>query len=805
MSDTSASTPPTASAASAVKHALQAAPGAHVDIVAILRRNTPLICFCGVVGMVLGVTYWANAKIWYESNAKMLVSLKDVRNNDKNESGWGSDRIEDAILANHMEIVSSRRIVGNALERVNWESLPGIAEQVKPDEDAIDYVIKALTLTKGGKGTARTARSLNLALRHTEPEETRLLLDSLVAEYESFLNDQVTQVMSEANRMIQQVQSTVETDLKRLEESYVQLRQNAPILYSGEGSSNVYLDKYRRINEELVTVDIEYTTVGTRLQNVITSIGEIRSKGGDPIELIALIDTDSLTRLGTFAGFSSAGTTEFQQAQAARLQEAATRYGKLTNLQADLAKKEAVLGPLHPEIENLRKEIRLVEGVLQDSERRTQYSAIFDKITPELLMNAYVGFLRSDLAALEERKQRLDAMAAEQEKLSKSVIEIELRDRMIQGEINRKQALFESVVKQLQDLDTAAGLSGYVHQVLEKPQIGKQVWPSLPICLAGGLFLGAILGVSIALLNDQLDNRFRSATEIDSALGVPVIAQVGKITRSRDKRKSGRALVDAQAPEAEAFRLMRTYLLKEVKTGNVRTVMVTSSQAKDGKSTILANLGASFSELGLRVLIIDGDMRAPTVHRFMNIAIDRGLSEVLQGKAKPDEVIRDTGVEGFFVMTAGSAVRNPAELLQSEVFDQLLDHCKQNFDMVLVDSGPVLMVSDPAIVSQKCDISMLVIRPSVDPKQKVFEAVRRLRSSKSNLRGCILNTYGSSADFARDAGYNNSSYYGYGYGYGNRGYGRRADEDEKPNRSKPSRELHGNGRASKNGTSKHDA
>ncbi|WP_437193233.1 polysaccharide biosynthesis tyrosine autokinase [Planctomicrobium sp. SH527] len=751
---------------------------ATVDFGAIFRKQAPMIIFCGVLGILMAVIYWANAEVWYESKAKMLVTLKDMRGGSQGgDTSWGNDRIQDEILANHMEIVSSRRIIGNALERVNWSEMEGLQSHLKEDQDsvdhAIDYVVDRVSLTKGGRGSAKNARSLNLSLRHTNPEECLLILHSLVVEYEKFLDEQVTRVMSEANQLIQHAQEKIESDLKQLEASYVEARQKAPILYSGEqGASNVYMDKFRRLQDELVTVEIERSAVETRHKNVLESIQKIKENNGDKLELIALIDSDSLQRLGTFAGFSSAQTSEFQQSQVSRIKDAETRYGRLTSLKAELSRLESNFGPSHPNVENLRKEIKLVENLLQESAAAEVYAPLFDKLTPELLLRAYTGFLRNDLETLNQRKTQLDALAMDAEEKSKSLVEFELKDRMIQSEITRKQALYDGVVSQLRELDTATGLSGYVHEVLEDPQLGQKVWPSLILCGASGLLLGLCLGTVLAFANDHLDNRFRSPSEIAQVLGVPVIAQVGKINHSRDRKRSSRFIVDAQAPEAEAFRLMRTYLLKEVKSGNLRTAMVTSSQPKDGKSTILVNLGASFAELGLKVLIIDGDMRAPTVHRFMNFPIDVGLSEFLQEKAELADIVRETGIEGFYLMSAGGAVRNPAELLQSERFDELLSQCKQNYDMVLVDSGPVLLVSDPAIVSQKCDISLLVIRPSVDTKRKVAEAVSRLRSSRSNLRGCILNTYGSTKEFLAESGYG-SSYYGYGYGYGNRGYGRR--------------------------------
>jgi len=754
------------------------APASSVDILEIIRSQLLLITCCGMLGLLMAVIYWANAATWYETHAKMLITLKDMRGGEKGEKTWGDDGVQDEILANHIEIIQSRAIISKSLDDVKWQQMPGMVEQAENLTEAITYVADNLKMTKGGEGSARGARTLTIAFRHTDPEESLKVLQAIVAEYEGFLDEQVNRLMLRANRLIQQAQEKVEGDIRALEEQYVQARQNAPVLYSGEGSGNVYLDKFRRLQDELITVEIEISSVSTRLENVTNSIHEILKKEGDnTLELLALIDNDSLSRLGTFAGFSSAQTTDFQKNAAARAKEAEAKYSTLTSLRADLSKLEANFGPGHPQVVNLKQEIGLVEKLISESEKSTQdYSAIFEKLTPEVLLKAYVSFLRHDLSSLEERRRELNLLAEDVEAKTKSLIEFELKDKMIQGEITRKTTLFDGIVQQLRDMDTAAGLSGYMHEVLESPELGEKVWPSLQICAAGGLFLGCCLGLLIAIFNDQFDNRFRTPGEIDTIVGVPVIAQVGKINRSRDNRKRGRVIVDAQAPEAECFRLLRTYLLRDVRSGSVKTAMITSSQAKDGKSTILANLGASFAELGLSVVIIDGDMRAPTIHRFLNMPIDRGLSELLEGKAEIEEVLRDTGIDGLKVITAGSDVRNPAELLQDESFDKVLNGLKQRFDFVLVDSGPVLLVSDPAIVSQKCDISMLVVRPAIDTKRKVIEAARRLKSSRSNLRGCILNTYGSTKEFIRDSGYYANTNY-YGYGYGSRGYGNRRNRD----------------------------
>lgn len=763
---------------SAVLSASHAASVATLDIIDVVKRQFPLICCAASVGILLGVIYWANAQVWYESQAKMLVTLKDMRAKDTSgDSGWGQDRVQESTLANHMEIVRSRNIITKALARANWDKMPFFQDLIEqdPDFDPVVYVSEHLTLTKGGTGTARDARSLNIKFRHTDPHEALVILQAIVIEYETFLDDQVNRMMSSAIGLIKEAQSKVEQELKAAEEKYISARRSAPILYSGEGSSNVYLDRFRRIQDELSTVDIERSSVTTRLRKVEDSLKEIREKGGDPLDMVALVDSASLERLSAFLTLQSGHSAEFMKDMPERTATTNAKYQLLTSLKSQLNELVANFGPGHPRVEILKKEIQQVEELVNQGTQQTKYQGMFDQITPERLMQAYTGFLRQDLAASNDRRAELMLMGKAAEDQSKQLIEFELRDKLLATEITRKQSLYDGIVDQVRNMDTATGLSGYTHEVLDPPLEGEAVWPQLPLCGAGGLLAGIMVGFCLAIMLDQLDNRFRVPSEIDSLLSLPVIGQVGRIHLSRDQRRSGRLICNAQAPEAEAFRLFRTYLLREVKSGNLRTAMVTSCQAKDGKSTVLANLGASFSELGIRTLIIDGDMRAPTQNRFFQLEIEKGLSEVLRGEATIDEVIQYTGLDGLSLISAGGPVRNPAELLQSESFDQLLSSVKSQYNLVLVDTGPALLVSDPAIVLQKCDIGLLVVRAATDTKRKVQEAVRRLRAASPNLRGCIVNTFGSSKGFTRESGDAAGSYY-YGYGYGNRTYGNRPME-----------------------------
>ncbi|WP_437185181.1 polysaccharide biosynthesis tyrosine autokinase [Planctomicrobium sp. SH668] len=774
-----------------------------MDIVGIIKGRSAVILCCAAIGVLLGVVYWANATEVYESKAKVLITLKDVRPKDDNTSGaWSEDRINAETLANHIEIVQSQSIISKALDRANWQEMPFFQDKLASDPTFSPgkYVIKQLKLAKGGSGSARDARSLTIKFRHEDPQDSLKILQAIVLEYESFLDEQISKTMNAAYILINEARDKLALELRKSEDQYVAARRSAPVLYAGDGSGNVYMDKFKRLEDERLSIDIQYTTALTRLQKIEERLADIDLDNLEPLELMSLIDSESLQRLTTYVSFSSGQSADFLKNQPDRLAAATAQYDLLTSLRAQLAELESNFRQGHPDVINLKKRIQMVEDVIKNARKESEFTTIFDQMTPSKIAQTYLGYLRHELVSLSARKDELTAQAAAAEAQSKELIEFELRDKMLLGEITRKQALFDGTVDQLRKMDTASGLSGYAHEVLDAPEEGEIVWPSLPICGAGGLILGLLGGVCLAIVLDQMDNRFRSPIEIDQVLSLPVIGQVGRIRGSGSNRNASRMIVNALAPEAESFRLLRTYFLREVKEGNLRTAMVSSCQTKDGKSTIMANLGASFSELGIKTLIIDADMRAPTQNRFFNLEIGTGLSDILKGEAEVNDCLLSTKLDGLTLLTAGGSVRNPAELLQSEKFDKLLATLKTQFELILVDCGPVLMVSDPAIVSQKCDIALLVIRASADTKRKCAEAVRRLRSASANLRGCIVNTFGSPKEFTRATGDGSGGYYygyGYGYGYGNsygnRVYGANRMMEAERNQAKSNGAAHKNG------------
>ncbi len=626
-------------------------------------------------------------------------------------------------------------------------------------------MIDHLKLSRGGEGTAKDARSLKIVFEHTDPDDCRLILEAIVVEYQLFLNSQLSKEMSEANTIIEEARTKLEAELEKTQQEYISARQKAPVLFQGEGSANIYVTQYNKLHEELLMLDIEESSAKSRLDKAKALLDSKKNDEKVTINDLGVIDTDSLTRLGVFAGLqaNTARGTDFVAAMPERTEQARTMT-EVLQLQAELRKLKSDLGPKHPDVIKLEEQISMYSDHVETQGAKLNPGWEDVQMTPDGLLRAYIAFLESEISAIGERRRELETLRLDAETQARQLVQFELEEGMLKSRVDRTQQLFDGLVEQLRELDLASGMHGYIHELLEKPRKGSLVWPSLPICAVGGIMLGLIAGMFSALLNDQLDTRFRSSSEIDSAIGLPILTRVGKI-----KTEGNFPIVLDNSPEGESFRMLRTLLLNDVRSGQLKILSATSPLPGDGKTTILANIAASFAKLNISVVLIEADMRRPTFHKRFGVPDDVGLSDILKGSASVEDTLVPSGVPNLTLISAGSGAANPSELLQHDEFDQLLKTLSQRFQLVVVDVGPVLAVSDSVIVAQKSDGMLLVVRSSNDTKQQVMDAVDALRSGGAKMLGCIVNTFGSGSEFER-AGY-------YGYYYSDRN-GRSASASE---------------------------
>ena len=223
---------------------------------------------------------------------------------------------------------------------------------------------------------------------------------------------------------------------------------------------------------------------------------------------------------------------------------------------------------------------------------------------------------------------------------------------------------------------------------------------------------------------------------------------LGLKSRKKEKRQQlsemARKLVtvsDSKSIISEQFRTIRTNITFSMLDEDLKTILVTSSTSGEGKSTTAANLGVVFAQEGKRVLIIDGDLRNPTLHQTFKTFNKVGLSNVLARKAPFHEAVQETFIVGLYVLTSGPIPPNPAELLSSTAMDTLILDTKKDFDIIIFDAPPVLIVSDAQILSNKCDGTILIANSGVVEKEVVQKATAILRASQAKILGVVLNNY----------------------------------------------------------------
>jgi capsular exopolysaccharide synthesis family protein len=309
-------------------------------------------------------------------------------------------------------------------------------------------------------------------------------------------------------------------------------------------------------------------------------------------------------------------------------------------------------------------------------------------------------------------------------------------------------------------------------EVTSPPALNTEPVAPKPLVTMGlALIIGLALGVAMALLRELLDKTFRNVDSLRTATKAVVLGTIA----FDDTAKASPLILDshARSVRAEAFRQLRTNLLYVDVDNPLKLIAVTSSVAGEGKSSTATNLAVSFAEAGSKVLLIEGDLRRPRVAEYLGIEGGIGLTNVLTGKLSIADVLQPWGKGGLTVLASGPIPPNPAELLGSKSMAQLLQSLKKTFEIIIIDTPPLLPVTDGAIISAEADGAILVVRHGKTTRNQVARATASLDAVDARILGAVMNmTPTRGADS-----------YGYGYGYYGTASGERpqlADEDSAP-------------------------
>lgn len=339
---------------------------------------------------------------------------------------------------------------------------------------------------------------------------------------------------------------------------------------------------------------------------------------------------------------------------------------------------------------------------------------------------------------------------------------LDLRRRSIQynifqQEVDTNKALYDGLLQRFKEIGVAAGVGVNNIAIVDTanvPEIPSS--PNLLINLLISLLAGAAIGAALALSLEQLDEAFADPSEVQRKLGLPLLGSVPKTTEGETPRE---ALLDRKSELVDAYLAVQTNLAFTTEHGIPRSFSVTSTRPAEGKSTTSLALATMLARSGKRVILIDGDMRSPSVHHLGNVGHERGVSNFLAGDEEYKSSIFRMEDLSLDAMSAGPIPPNAAELLTGDRMRHLIDRLHEDYDHVVVDSPPVMGLADAPLIAGHVEGVIYAVESHGIKASQVKTALGRLRAAHTRVFGGVLTKFE-----ARKAHYGYGYEYGYGYG-----------------------------------------
>jgi len=434
----------------------------------------------------------------------------------------------------------------------------------------------------------------------------------------------------------------------------------------------------------------------------------------------------------------------------------------------------------HPLVQKLREQEADAERKLSDASKR--YGAEHPKMiqaTAEAnaAREASRRQIESVIAGISKEYEvaRANEQAVERA-LGQSKAEIQSLNRkefqlgVLEREAQQNRQLYDMFLSRFKETNVSGDLQSTVARVIDPATV--QTIPFAPrkgqiVLLAGGLAM--VLGVLLALLLERLNNTLNSTHDVEQRLKLPVLGYLQKV-KGFAKRgfKSELAFFnDSQSVFAESIRTIRTGVLMTALDSPHKVLVITSSVPEEGKTTVSFNLACALAQVK-KVLLIDADLRRPKIGKLLGRESGApGLSSLVAGTAQANQCVFLDQRTGLHIMTSGEVPPNPLELLSSRRFQEVIDKLKEAFDIVVIDSAPLQLVSDALVLSQMANAIIYVVKADSTPYQLAQNGIKRLRQVNAPLAGVVLNQLDlekAEKYYGEYSGY--GGYKGYQYGYG---------------------------------------
>lgn len=677
-------------------------------------------------GLLLGQAGYLALGPEYEATAQIMVSRRNavpVKEEQRTLGNWG-DRTE------HIALIMSPMIADKAVTIGHLDQLPTFAKS----PDVVEDVIDGLKVKRSAGQDRSFINVLNITYNSEQAADALAVVEAVIAAYGQYLDETRAEQSTEVLRLALRARDEILEKLHQKEQEYLAFREQAPLQWKapvgasadGQGTTtNVHQERILKIEEQRQLNMLRQAELRSRLTAINASVKAGESR--DALELLIrrFLATD--------------GSSVQDQQQQREIQAFET---KLLPLLLDEERLARDFGDDHPELVSVRKSIRTtvdfyrLHGIRLPDEKGPQADFV----------TVYCDSVRQQLAELKNRVMELDTLFESELVEAKRLARFQAQDQSMNAEIMQIRELWEQLTTQVNQVGIEKDSNGYTLKQIAPVKTAISLKRILKFYLAGGIF-GLGLIAAWAFLREWKDTKLKSTKDLQLCLRQPVIGGVREFKYLPDQagETSGRphpALRywhDPSSIEAEHIRSIRAALSVVVEDRNAKVIQVSSPEPGDGKTTMIANLAVSEANAGKRVLLIDADLRRPCMHSVFRLALDGGLSEVLAGRVPVRDVLRTCAVDNLWLLTAGTPPANPAETLSSPRWQRLLTELRADFDLILIDSPPLLAVSDACEIARQADGVLLVVRLGKNRRPAAVRTRELIKSHNLPMLGVIAN------------------------------------------------------------------
>jgi polysaccharide biosynthesis transport protein len=670
--------------------------------------------------------YRATAKLEIEASSPEIRTLSDLFQNMP---------ADDMFLQTQVNVLESDSLAWQTIEQLHLGENPAFAGPAKPGErppspDTMQSSLIAAFKSALSVENVRNSRIVGVSFESTDPRLAARVVNALADNYEEYNYQKNYEATRKASGWMEQQLDELKAKVEKSQQALVDYeRQNA--IVNVNDKTNVEEQKLSDLSKQLTDAHADVVRA--------ESLYNVARTNGDQISTSYLLQNDLLSRL----------------------QE------KFAELRSQYVDARAQFGPNYPKVMRLKDQMDEIRSQL-DAER-----------------GRIVARYRAEYTASQQRERLLTESLSEQKGEMGRLNQLLIQYNILQHEFQTNQQLYESLLQRLKDATLSSGLRATnIHLVDPARPPLAPIRPRKVFNVAIGLMVGFILGVALAFVQEALDDSIKSIGQVERYLSTNALAVIplaragrqrpllqGKPTNGPgDRREVELTLLKRPASElAEAYRALRTAVLLSTSPRPPQVLVMTSAQPSEGKTCTSLNLALALAQRRVRVLIIDSDFRKPGVAQAMGMSNEKGLSNVLRGDLSFDEVVlQSESAPNLWVLPAGAAPTNPTDLLSSPDMGRLIEELRQRFEHVVIDSPPVLLMTDSTVLSILSDGVVLVVEGGVTPMGAVLRAHRIIENAGGKILGVVLNK----VDVRRGTYY--GSYYGYGRGYYNY-YGARSE------------------------------